>query len=772
MKPGSPARAALGWLPVTFACLLSLATGPGASLARERPLDRGSGGGRGPKAEAPAVPREPEVPSDAQSMRIDVRGAIAHVVVTRAMPCEGERRQLGGLLGSSAADAVLDVALPDGAALLDVEIDDGGRFVPAKVAGSTSHDTYVEALRAMGFSPTRAVFPDESAFRVRVACSRSNRNHSKTIRYSFSVPLEIVAGVPRLTFPASADLNAPRTRVQVTVRPANDLHEISIAGARHAVQPGAEATAVESVGVRARWVVTLPPAPTRTGEGSAGPAPTRMVARASSARERGAAGDALLAWSIGAGAAAAQPLPERVLFLIDRSRSVGPGGFEAERNLARTILELLPPATRFDALLFDRTQKRLFPVARPATRAAIGALEDELVPAQLTNGTDLAAALRAAGELLRREAADFGPRALLVVLSDGAIGRAAGGAPLGPLLGDVPGVELMITALSVRLNDDPPPSADERRALRGLCAGAILGGVERSLRVPEVLDGTTVRGILDTLRTGGDVHAIGVAASGGNVEAARRGRRLTLPLVEVLAPGQGARGVVPLPRGISPSAPLPVGSAARGRSEARPVTVRPVAVDARWLAPLARPAAPEERLLVSPAVAAMVEPARPAAEATAEESLPRGYMERSVVRDALSLAYTPRARACYLNRSARTPAERDLAGRVRLALDLVRGEVGGARVESSTLGHPAIEACLREAAFAIEVPRAYRNDEAVTAVLNLVFRPRTPDRRTPGLQESTGRELDLLVEAALKAEAIDAGAPVTAPPDAGAADAH
>lgn len=772
MKPRSTARAAPAWSAAVLVWLLGIAVGPGPSLARERALERESGGARAAKAEGVVAPPAPEAPTEAQSMRIEVRGAIAHVVVTRAMPCEGERRQLGGLLGSSPADAVLDVALPDGAALLDVEIDDGGRFVPAKVAGATSHDTYVEALRAMGFSPTRAVFPDESTFRVRVACSRSNRNHSKTIRYSFSVPLEISAGVPRLAFPAAADLDAPRTRVQVTVRPAHDLREISIAGATHPVQPGAEATAVESVAVRSRWLVTLPALPARSGQGALGPAPTRVVARASSARERGAAGDALLAWSIGAGAAASQPLPERVLFLIDRSRSVGPGGFEAERNLARSILELLPPATRFDALLFDRTQKRLFPVARPATRAAIGAMEDELVPAQLTNGTDVAAALRAAGDLLRREAADFGPRALLVVLSDGAIGRPAGGAPLGPLLGEVPGVELMIAALSVRLNDDPPPSAEERRALRGLCAGATLGGVERSLRVGEVLDGTTVRGILDTLRTGGDVHAIGVAAGGANVEAARRGRQQTLPLVEVLAPGQGARGVVPLPRGISPSAPLPVGSAARGRSEPRPVTVRPVAVDARWLSPLVRPAAPEERLLVSPAVAAMVEPARPVTAAGAEESLPRGYMERSVVRDALSLAYTPRARACYLNRSARTAAERDLAGRVRLALDLVRGEVGGARVESSTLGHPAIEACLREAAFAIDVPRAYRNDEAVTAVLNLVFRPRTPDRRAPGLQESTGRELDLLVEAALKAEAIDAGTPATAPPDAGAADAH
>ena len=102
---------------------------------------------------------------------------------------------------------------------------------------------------------------------------------------------------------------------------------------------------------------------------------------------------------------------ERLLFLVDRSRSVGPAGLEAEREVsARRILEALPPTTRFDALFFDRGQKRLFPLARTATREAIAAFEDEMVPARLANGTELGAALRAAGDLLRREQSEFGPR--------------------------------------------------------------------------------------------------------------------------------------------------------------------------------------------------------------------------------------------------------------------------------------------------------------------------------------------------------------------------
>ena len=48
-----------------------------------------------------------------------------------------------------------------------------------------------------------------------------------------------------------------------------------------------------------------------------------------------------------------------------------------------------------------------------------------------------------------------------------------------------------------------------------------------------------------------------------------------------------------------------------------------------------------------------------------------------------------------------------------------------AMVRRSTLGRPDIEACLREAAFTVDVPRALHNDAPVVANLNLVFRPRT-----------------------------------------------
>lgn len=92
-------------------------------------------------------------------------------------------------------------------------------------------------------------------------------------------------------------------------------------------------------------------------------------------------------------------------------------------------------------------------------------------------------------------------------------------------------------------------------------------------------------------------------------------------------------------------------------------------------------------------------------------------------------------------------ASRDLTGKVRLAIDVVRGEVERAVIESSTLARADIESCLREGAFEIEVPRVTRSDAPVTAILNLVFRPQTQEKKQVDLG-AVGDQIDLLIEEA------------------------
>ena len=659
--------------------------------------------------------------------------------------------------GDAARDLVLDLALPPRAALLEVAVSDRGsrfrdlRALPAPAAGATrgkGSEAYLEALRTMGVTATEVPFDDEARFRFRTTCRPELHNSVKMLRYRFSVLLELADGTARVAFPPAAELSPPPTRVEVLVRWPSPVSDITIAGAVHPVIAGEAPAAKEVVSTRSGWTVAVTP---RGGSAERGQVP-RLTALG--ALGTVSPGHPLLAYAVGAASDARRPLPERVLFVVDRSRSVGPGGLEAERDAARKMLNALPPSTRFDALFFDRTQQQLFPLTRTATREAMAALDQEMVPARLANGTDLAAALRATGDLLRRRIADFSPQCLLVILTDGAVGVPPRSGQLAEMLGAVPGVDLMVAALSIRPAEDPALSLDERRVLRGLAAAALLGGVERSIRSGDLPD--AVPALLESLGGGGDVYGIGLRDGSGGA------------LADVLEPGAaGVSGVLPLAKTEDA-----LDATVTYRGSRHPLSLRPLALDGRWLQPLVSARATGDWLQVGPGVAALVEPvSRPPSAAAADDGGPRGYMERSVVRDSLSLAFTPRARACYLNRTAKTAADRDLTGRVRVALDLVRGEVADVRVDSSTLAHAGIETCLREAAYAIEVPRAYRNDEAVTAVLNLVFRPRSVvgDRRSGVAEDnpSLSRELDLIIEKAVKDQDSAAPADWTGGSDAG-----
>ena len=729
----------------------------------------------------------PAASPPAQVVDIDVRGAAALVTVTRALP--GARR------AGDAHEEILDLALPADARLLDVAVDAAGRFDSAQPSPvARAHDGYVEATRALGIAPRVLSFDDQTTTRVRVALRQQKPNQSTAVRYRFSTLVHVAGRRAEIAFPPTPDAPGPPARVTVRAAVGQDVASIAIAEHVHPIARGAAVVASEpELSTDRAWVVAL-----GLERDQARPAPSRFTALAAQGPRAPATGATSLACAVGLTPAPPQQLPDRVLFLIDRSRSVGPGGLEAERDAAKRLLLALPPSTMWNALFFDRATAQLFPAARTATRQAMAALDDEMVTARLANGTDLGAALKAAGDLLRREAPAFGPRALLVILSDGAVGPMTVGAPpsarggvVAPAkgapasqpasgrasgktpravpvmtpdpLGAVPGVDLMIAALSVRPNDDPPVSAEERRALQGVAARGRLGGVERALRVGDLE--TALPEALAALRMGGDAFALRLDL--------RDGSEVVAP---ALSPGTGTTTVLslrPMARSWVPAALL-----AETAAQTHSVPLHVISVEPRWLATPAS-SETEARLFVGPAVAALVEPvARPGVDAEAPG--PSGFLERSVVRDALSLAFTPRARACYLNRSAATPADRDLTGRVRLALDLIRGEVENARVESSTLHRPGIEACLREAAFAFNVPRTYRNDERVTAVLNLVFRPRSPDKPPAATEPGVSREIDLLVDGALgtggapglsaaeQAKALLSPAPARAPEEPGA----
>jgi hypothetical protein len=104
----------------------------------------------------------------------------------------------------------------------------------------------------------------------------------------------------------------------------------------------------------------------------------------------------------------------------------------------------------------------------------------------------------------------------------------------------------------------------------------------------------------------------------------------------------------------------------------------------------------------------------------------------------------PRARACYLSRRVATANDAHLRGRVRLQLTIERGELHDAAIRQSTLDHPEIEDCVRNAAWAVEYPRPEHRDAPTVANLNLVFRPRTGEEKRPDAS-ALDREIELVL---------------------------
>jgi hypothetical protein len=690
-----------------------------------------------------AVPAAAAVPATApalapQKITIDARGPLALVEVTRTVVPEPAE-------GTGGSEALLDLALPEASALVSVEVRDGARWrsiEPAREGSAHAAETYRAESASRRVAPASEPFDESTTHRLRLLRSAGHGTGSSNapfvVRYRFSVLPEGVNGHLRIRFPAGTERLPPPAEVALRVTGAADA---DIAGVRVPLAAGAD-TAAGRASTRSAWELfwtprdpAAPGTPQLDARLALAPVGPQQTALAFSARRRsGPPGGP----------------PGSVLFLIDRSRSVGLPGLSAERDLVRAFIEALPPSTRFDALFFARGTRRLFPMSRPATKEAIGAFEAEMVPARLQNGTDLPGALREAGALLRREATTFGPRALLVVVTDGALGdedgatldRALGGglgdAP-GPT-GSSPGLEVAFAALTIRSVDDESAGARARDALRALAAAR--GGVARELRSSEI--GDAVATALADSQHGGDLGAIRLVADG--VE-----RRIS----ESLTPGGVLAGVVPW-KGRPPRA-VRIEAISRGKW----ITVAPVPIHIapEWLRPWV--GSNPTRLLSVPSVVALVEPVphSAAAGSGATDAAVKGSMDRMVIRNVLSLAYMPRARACYLNRTAATPALRDLTGKVRLSIELARGEVGGVKIESSTLGNPEIERCLQESAFEIEVPRAARSDAPVTAVLNMVFRPRTSDNKADVDLGEVGNEIDLVIEEMHRHEASTQATP-------------
>lgn len=650
-----------------------------------------------------------QTPQPSHHVRIELAGVLARVKVERTLLPAQLRA------GPGSATAIFDVALPDEA--LDVNFllrpwspKAPRRFKSSREARGHDQDAWLplEERQAAEAPPHAAVKAQaDPGARLRLFIEGARDAEAWELQYEYTVPLSCEQGAWTLTMPGAVDLAPLAAAVEVWMKPPAGVHVqgLSIAG-RPTPSRTAKPFAVGEAPARAAWQVRL-----TVLEGGVGASVLSGVVQTGMGTPRHHTGlcrsraDAPATW------------PDAVVLAVDVSRSVGEAGLSLQRRYARAFLTALPAGTRWNAIFFDRRARALFPIFRLPTNESLAALDEALVPSVLQNGTEPVLALDLAAERLRQQQvealeADAALKtAWLVMLTDGSVAERRLAAPEARLPSPAP----WATAATVLLR----PEGDQR---------------------PDAFARATYQRLLQTyggiFRTA-DGAGLAEGAASDVADIARGGDWLAWPplpgqAATAVPPGQGRVWVTSVP-----SRALKL--TARGRD----ITVHPRRWRLRTTAKTSKalamdPGAPREWVAPAGVRVGLWPLPRPTAEGASA-----GELDRSVLKNALALAFLPRARACYLNRSASSSAARDLRGRVRLVLEIERGEVLGASLAESTLEEAGIEACLEEAAYQVIIPRPVGRDAAVQAVLNLVFRPATTAEPAPAT--AFDKDLEILL---------------------------
>jgi len=672
---------------------------------------------------AAAAPRGHEMPAH----RVDIRiaGPLAMVEVWRTVEATShtvDNKQQG---------TFFDLALPPGAALVDWEIIDGAarsRLTaqsPVQVSAGLA-----AALKIRRFSLPTVAMDESAAYRVHLTPLIDGEK--AVLHYRYSALASCTSDGLVLAMPESLESNPVDADVAVTFEHMPDgltVGEVTLAGRPAEMTKSRPGLAHGTAPPRA-WELGWHYDHRNQSSGVQLFAAAAKVPGidSSKGRPRKLVGRELAILACRSSATLVQESPQRLLFLVDRSRSMGPGGVSAERALASALVEALPPSVPFSAIAFGAEATPVFRAFRIPTREAVESFAGPIDPNRLENGTDVAAALRRARALMEADTGDEAKRTWLVLLTDGALPSAQTAEAMHKAFGSSPHSKILV--LLVRQSGDEDVPRESVSAYTRFAAN--YGGLVRVIASGSVVD--AARAVITGMASGGDLLDVHAGA---------------IKLADVLSPGQGAGRTF---ASITSTAGLERGRVtvrARGLDREIRVDATPVPLAREWLDRLAaeRSDKPLAWAGASAGMAIAVLPPQSMAPKPAD-GVVRGRMDPVVLRNALSLAFLPRARACYLSRRVAKAGDATLRGRMKLELTLERGELHEAVVRSSTLGKPDIEDCVRAAAWAVEFPRPEHRDALTTANLNLVFQPHTPEETPPDASadaSAIAREIDLIL---------------------------
>lgn len=637
------------------------------------------------------------------NLRIRITGSMAVVEVARRI------EPTGPIHHGFPKETASDLALPEGAIFLDGSLElDGKRTPLLPVDLGRASAIYAQAVAQVKASPTTASPDDGADARIRIIGLRS----SAILRYRYAAMIACDGGRFVLRFPATLEEQPVPANVVLTIE---------------GLQQGQFFTSAKC----ADSAATIPPKTRRLQMKGVAPSPAAWdVSWSLSTGRNDAPGSTMLSNVLSTHALATthgpawqamtlcrdhqKMVPERprqALFLLDQSASVGRGSIFDEQVLARAIARNLPPNVLLNAIRFHREATPLFPRARMATNEVLESIGNSLDPNQLANGTDFSTALLLAKSQMSTDGQGEGPR-WLIIITDGDLPAGISAQTMHQALGEPGSLSLRVLVLFIRQNGDDEVPLAARKNFADLIER--YGGLLRSVTPgnPEEI----ARELIVAMNEGGDLLNL------------RADQRLLSPSVR---PGQGKTFVW---TSTKPARRIE-GRARDGRVVRRIVPT--LFFDRSKHLPSDRKAllGQENGLTI-----ALI----PETPVHSDDGISRGQMDPQVLRNTLSLAFMPRARACYLSRRVQNARDASLRGRVKLELTLSRGELHDAVVKSSTLDHPQIEACLQKAARVIEYPRPLHRDALTVANVNLVFRPRTIEEINPDAS-TIDREIELIL---------------------------
>jgi hypothetical protein len=482
---------------------------------------------------------------------------------------------------------------------------------------------------------------------------------------------------------------------------------------------------------------------------------------------------------------------ERVILVVDSSRSLGRSGIAAARVLSEALLSSATPSAHTEAVVFNREAR---PVVgsltsdRGAVRKGLGNL---LADDKSANGSDLGAALGEVASLLRKAgpvsttplggvARGAVDTTLVVIVTDSVLPLDLDETQALSRIGSLALNEARVA--SVVLVPDRAPLPDPYSGPLGelarrtggrivtmrhgeaaaraaalwteLAQPAPVRDLEVEWRGASVTGATEIPGRLEPGEGAvvvGWYH--GVRPSAVNVRVDAKGKPETirarkagpmaaaaaLPLAVVSRPGEEiqpplASGVGAGQRGAAERDLLAAANRAGVASRASSLVVLDTSDDfARDRLALARKwGVSQYRRFPPPAERALGETAAPDGRPVIGRAAPTlhrrtGELDRGIVERLMKHHVVPRARACYDRALRRDPT---ITGTVTMELEMVRGEVQDARIARTTMTDPGLTACLLDAAFATPVPQVALGDTGeVVVVARYPLRLRRVEKR-------------------------------------------